>query len=305
MPTDSSEETPEQQTRNGLIAGLVAYCLWGVLPIYFVAVRDVDTMEVLVHRIIWAVPFGAAIIHLRHQWGEVWRALTHTKMLAYLSLTALLIAGNWLVYILAVQRDQIFQASLGYYINPLLFAVAGVFLMGEKLRRPQTIAVSLAAIGVLVLTVSGGQFPAIALFLGTSFTIYGIIRKKVVIGGMPGLFVETLVLLLPGLIYLLILISRGEAVFGSGVPAMSGMLVLAGPITVIPLLAFALAARRLNLSTVGMLQFIAPTLQFLIGVYYGEQLTTAHIVCFGCIWVAVALFSWDAWRSARKSPSVN
>ena len=305
MPTDSSEETPEQQTRNGLIAGLVAYCLWGVLPIYFVAVRDVDTMEVLVHRIIWAVPFGAAIIHLRHQWGEVWRALTHTKMLAYLSLTALLIAGNWLVYILAVQRDQIFQASLGYYINPLLFAVAGVFLMGEKLRRPQTIAVSLAAIGVLVLTVSGGQFPAIALFLGTSFTIYGIIRKKVVIGGMPGLFVETLVLLLPGLIYLLMLISRGEAVFGSGVPAMSGMLVLAGPITVIPLLAFALAARRLNLSTVGMLQFIAPTLQFLIGVYYGEQLTTAHIVCFGCIWVAVALFSWDAWRSARKPPSVN
>ena len=305
MPTDSSEETPEQQTRNGLIAGLVAYCLLGVLPIYFVAVRDVDTMEVLVHRIIWAVPFGAAIIHLRHQWGEVWRALTHTKMLAYLSLTALLIAGNWLVYILAVQRDQIFQASLGYYINPLLFAVAGVFLMGEKLRRPQTIAVSLAAIGVLVLTVSGGQFPAIALFLGTSFTIYGIIRKKVVIGGMPGLFVETLVLLLPGLIYLLMLISRGEAVFGSGVPAMSGMLVLAGPITVIPLLAFALAARRLNLSTVGMLQFIAPTLQFLIGVYYGEQLTTAHIVCFGCIWVAVVLFSWDAWRSARKPPTVN
>ena len=305
MPTDSSEETPEQQTRNGLIAGLVAYCLWGVLPIYFVAVRDVDTMEVLVHRIIWAVPFGAAIIHLRHQWGEVWRALTHTKMLAYLSLTAILIAGNWLVYILAVQRDQIFQASLGYYINPLLFAVAGVFLMGEKLRRPQTIAVSLAAIGVLVLTVSGGQFPAIALFLGTSFTIYGIIRKKVVIGGMPGLFVETLVLLLPGLIYLLMLISRGEAVFGSGVPAMSGTLVLAGPITVIPLLAFALAARRLNLSTVGMLQFIAPTLQFLIGVYYGERLTTAHIVCFGCIWIAVALFSWDAWRSARKQPSVN
>lgn len=305
MSTDSSEETPEQQTRNGLIAALVAYCLWGVLPIYFVAVRDVDTLEVLVHRIIWAVPFGAAIIHLRHQWGEVRRALTHTKMLAYLSLTAILIAGNWLVYILAVQRDQIFQASLGYYINPLLFAVAGVFLMGEKLSRPQTVAVSLAAIGVLVLTVSGGQFPAIALFLGTSFTIYGIIRKKVVIGGMPGLFVETLVLLLPGLIYLLMLVSRGEAVFGSGVPAMSGTLVLAGPITVIPLLAFALAARRLNLSTVGMLQFIAPTLQFLIGVYYGERLTTAHIVCFGCIWIAVALFSWDAWRSARKQPSVN
>jgi chloramphenicol-sensitive protein RarD len=303
MSRDLSEETPEQQTRNGLISALVAYCLWGVLPVYFVAVRDVDTMEVLVHRIIWAVPFGAAIIHLRHQWGEVRRALTHPKMLAYLSITALLIAGNWLVYILAVQRDQIFQASLGYYINPLLFAVAGVFLMGEKLRRPQAVAVSLAAIGVLVLTVSGGRFPAIALFLGTSFTIYGIIRKKVVIGGMPGLFVETLVLLLPGVIYLLLLTSRGESAFGTGDPAMSGLLVLAGPVTVIPLLAFALAARRLKLSTVGMMQFIAPTLQFLIGVYYGEQLTTAHIICFGCIWIAVVLFSWDAWRSSRRQPS--
>jgi len=212
MAADLTDETPEQQTRNGLIAALVAYCLWGVLPVYFVAVRDVDTLEVLVHRIIWAVPFGAAIIHLRHQWGEVRRALTHPAMLAYLAITALLIAGNWLVYILAVQRDQIFQASLGYYINPLLFAVAGVFLMGEELRRPQALAVSLAAIGVLVLTFSGGRFPAIALFLGTSFTIYGIIRKKVVIGGMPGLFVETLVLLVPAVVYLSILAGRDAAV---------------------------------------------------------------------------------------------
>jgi chloramphenicol-sensitive protein RarD len=305
MSTDSPEETPEQQARNGLIAALVAYCVWGVLPIYFVAVRDVDTMEVLVHRIIWAIPFGAAIIHLRQQWGEVRRALTHPKMLAYLSLTALLIAGNWLVYIVAVQRNEIFQASLGYYINPLLFAVAGVILLGEKLRRPQAAAVVLAAIGVVVLTVSGGSFPAIALFLGTSFTIYGIIRKKVVIGGMPGLFVETLVLLLPGLLYLLLLMGRGESTFGGGDPAMSAKLMLAGPITVIPLLAFALAARRLSLVTVGMLQFIAPTLQFGIGLYYGEQLTTAHIICFSCIWVAVALFSWDAWRASRAQPSAD
>jgi chloramphenicol-sensitive protein RarD len=300
MAADLTDETPEQQTRNGLIAALVAYCLWGVLPVYFVAVRDVDTLEVLVHRIIWAVPFGAAIIHLRHQWGEVRRALTHPAMLAYLAITALLIAGNWLVYILAVQRDQIFQASLGYYINPLLFAVAGVFLMGEELRRPQALAVSLAAIGVLVLTFSGGRFPAIALFLGTSFTIYGIIRKKVVIGGMPGLFVETLVLLVPALVYLFLLTGSEEAAFGGSDPALAAILVMAGPITVIPLLAFALAARRLNLSTLGMMQFIAPTLQFLIGVYYGEKLTFAHLICFGCIWIAVGLFSWDAWRFSRR-----
>ena len=294
------EETPEQATRNGLVSALIAYGLWGFLPLYFLLVKDVSSWEVLVHRVIWAVPFGAAIIHLRHQWPEVRRALTHPGMLTYLSITAVLIAGNWLVYIIAVQSDQIFQASLGYYINPLLFAVVGVFVMGEQLRRPQSAAVVLAAIGVLVLTVSGGQFPAIALFLGTSFTIYGVIRKKVVIGGMPGLFVETVVLLPFAAAFLLWLMWQGNAFFGSAGTGMSLILTVAGPITVIPLLFFALAARRLNLSTVGMMQFIAPTIQFLIGVWAGEQLTMAHVVCFVCIWTAVLTFSWDAWRHSRR-----
>ena len=296
-------ETPEQQVRNGLIAALVAYGLWGLLPLYFVLVKHVVPFEVLVHRVIWAVPFGAAIIHIRRQWPEVQRALLRPRMLALLSISAMLIAGNWLVYIIAVQTDQIFQASLGYYINPLLFAVVGVFLMGEQLRRPQTLAVFLSAIGVAVLTLSGGRFPAIALFLGVSFTAYGVIRKKVVIGGMPGLFVETLVLLPFGIAYLGWLMSQGEAAFAAGDPAMSVLLVAAGPITVVPLLSFALAARRLNLSTVGMMQFITPTLQFLIGVYFGEELTFAHIVCFGCIWSAVVLFTWDAWRQRRRAVS--
>lgn len=298
---NSTEETPEQRGRNGLISALVAYGLWGILPLYFIVVKEVASYEVLVHRVIWAVPFGALIISARRQWPEVKRALTHPKMLLLLTITAILIAGNWLVYIIAVQRDEIFQASLGYYINPLLFAVAGVFLMGERLRRPQTIAVLLAAAGVLVLTFSGGRFPAIALFLGVSFTVYGIIRKKVVIGGMAGLFVETIVLVPFGAAYLIWLMAQGNAEFGTGGLAASSILIAAGPITVIPLLAFALAARRLNLSTLGMMQFIAPTIQFFIGVYYGEQLTPAHIICFGCIWTAVVLFSWDAWRSARKA----
>lgn len=298
--TDLADETPEQQTRNGLISALIAYSSWGFLPLYFIVVKEVSSYEVLVHRIVWAVPFGAAIIHARRQWPEVRRALTHPKMLMLLTITAILIAGNWLVYIIAVQQDQIFQASLGYYINPLLFAVVGVFLMGEKLRKPQAAAVILAAIGVLVLTFSGGRIPAIALFLGTSFTIYGVIRKKVVIGGMPGLFVETIVLLPLGLVYLAWLMGRGEAAFAAGDTGLSLILLLAGPITVIPLLFFALAARRLNLSTVGMMQFLAPTLQFFVGVYYGEQLTKAHMICFACIWIAVVLFSWDAWRTSRR-----
>ena len=294
-------ETPEQAKRNGLISALIAYVLWGLLPLYFLTVKDVASFEVLVHRVIWAVPFGALIIHFRRQWMEVARALTHPRMLGYLTVTALLIAGNWFVYILAVQRDQIFQASLGYYINPLLFAVVGVFVLGEKLRRLQSTAVLMAAIGVIYLTFSGGQFPAIALFLGTSFTVYGVIRKKVVIGGMPGLFVETLVLFPVALAYLIWLMASGSAAFGSGTVALSSWLAVSGPITVIPLLFFALAARRLKLTTVGMMQFIAPTLQFSVGVWSGEPLTSAHLVCFVFIWTAVGLFSWDAWRSNRTN----
>jgi chloramphenicol-sensitive protein RarD len=299
--TNVVDESPEKQARDGIISALIAYLSWGVLPLYFILVKDVSSLEVLVHRVIWAVPFGALIIYFRRQWAEVWRALSHPGMLSYLTITAVLIAGNWLVYIWAVQKDQIFQASLGYYINPLLFAVVGVFLLGEKLRRPQILAVALAALGVVVLTVRGGEVPAIALFLGTSFTIYGVIRKKVVIGGMAGLFVETLVLLPFGAIYLVWLMAQGQAVFGTAGLAESLVLIAAGPITVVPLLFFALAARRLNLSTLGMMQFIAPTIQFMVGVIYGEQLTTAHLFCFGCIWAAVILFSWDAWRSNRRT----
>ncbi len=291
-------------TRDGLIAAFIAYLMWGVLPIYFKVVEDVTALEVLVHRIVWAVPFGALIILARRQWPEVRRALADARVFGFLALAAVLIAGNWYVYIFAVQNDQIYQASLGYYINPLLFTVVGVFVFGEKLRKFQVAAVLLAAAGVLVLTFSGGQFPAIALFLGTSFTIYGVIRKQVVVGGMPGLFIETLVLFPVSAAYLLWIMSSGVSAFASGDPSMVGLLLLAGPVTVLPLLCFALAARRLNLSTVGFMQFIAPTLQFIIGVLYGEELTTAHAVCFSLIWLAVGLFSWDAWRASRIEASV-
>lgn len=298
------EDSPEKQSRDGLISALIAYLGWGFLPIYFILVKETPALEILSHRVIWAVPFGAVIIHMRGQWAEVRRALTHPKMLMLLIVTAILIAGNWLVYVWAVQREQIFQASLGYYINPLLFAAVGVFLFGEKLRAPQKIAITLAALGVLVLTISGGELPAIALFLGVTFAMYGVIRKKVVIGGMPGLFVETLVLLPFAGIFLVFQMSQGQAFFGAGNLAYSAILMISGPFTVIPLLFFALAARRLNLSTLGMMQFIAPTLHFVVGVVNGEQLTVAHIICFAFIWAAVAVFSWDAWQNKRQSAFV-
>ena len=293
-----------KDTRDGLIAAFMAYLMWGVLPVYFKMVGDVAVTEVLVHRIVWAVPFGAVIIFWRRQWSEVRQALGDARVLGFLTLAAVLIGVNWFVYIWAVQSNQIFQASLGYYINPLLFTLAGVLLFGERLRRFQTAAVFLAATGVLVLTISRGQFPVIALSLGTLFTIYGVIRKQVVVGGMPGLFVETLVLFPLSAAYLIWIMNAGDAAFTLSNPSMVGMLLLAGPFTVLPLLCFALATRRLSLSTVGFMQFIAPTLQFITGLYYGEVLTTAHAVCFGLIWIAVGLFSWDAWRASRPAASV-
>lgn len=291
----------KQDVRDGLIAGLIAYTLWGILPVYFNLVESVSSTEVLLHRIIWAIPFGALIIHLRRQWPEVVKALKHRQMLLWLTLTAVMIAVNWYVFIVAIQTDRIFQASLGYYINPLIFVVAGVYVFGEKLRGMQTTAVILAAIGVMVLTFSGGEFPAISLFLGTSFTIYGVVRKRIVIGAMPGLFIETLVLAPIALIWLGWMIGNGQAEFGSAGPGINGLLLLAGPITVVPLLMFAIAAKRLSLSTVGFLQFLAPTMQFVTGLYYGEVLTLPRLICFACIWIAVVLFSIDAIRKQGQS----
>jgi len=288
-----------QRTREGLLTALVAYTFWGILPVYFKIVASVPATEVLAHRIIWAVPFGLPIVLLRRQWPEVAAALRTPRRLGLLGLAAALIAVNWLVYIWAVQNDRIFQGSLGYYINPLLYVLVGVLFFGERLRRLQTSAVLLAAAGVAVLAISGREFPLISLTLATSFTIYGTIRSRVAIGGMPGLFVETLLLLPAALAYLLWLETRGAAVFASGDFAMSGTLLLAGPITVVPLLCFALAARRLRFSTVGVMQFISPSLQFVVGLAYGEVLTGPHVVCFTLIWAAVTLFSFDAWRHSR------
>jgi len=294
-----NNENGDDRTRDGIITALLAYTIWGFLPIYFKWVEVVPAFEVLVHRIVWAVPFGALIIAARRQWPEVRRAITHRRTLMLLALSAIFIAVNWLVYITAVQRGQIFQASLGYYINPLMYVVIGVIVFHEKLRTLQTTAVLLAALGVGVLTVSGGQFPIISLTLAVSFTIYGVVRSRVIVGGMPGLFIETLLLFPMSLGYLVWLMQAGESYFRPGDPAMAGALALSGPLTVVPLLCFALAARRLRLSTIGIMQFTAPTLQFLVGVAYGEVLTVPHAVCFTLIWVAVFVFSWDAWRSSR------
>jgi chloramphenicol-sensitive protein RarD len=294
----------DHHERDGIIAGVLAFGMWGMLPIYFKIASEVSALEMLAHRVIWAVPFGAAILWLRRQWPAVWAALISPRVLGLLVLSAVFIAINWLAYIWAVQNDQIFQASLGYYINPLMYVLAGFVMLGERLRRFQLLAVIFATAGVAVLTISGGQFPVIALTVAFSFTVYGVIRKQVAVGAMPGLFIETILLFPLCLGYVLWLMQAGASAFEPGNPVMMTLLVLAGPITVLPLLFFAVSARRLPLSTIGFLQFIGPTGQFIVGVYYGEALTTPHLICFSLIWLAVAVFLFDAWNNSRTNIAV-
>jgi chloramphenicol-sensitive protein RarD len=246
------------------------------------------------------VPFGALIIMARRQWRDVRAAYINRSTLFWLALAALCISVNWLIYIWAVQNDRIFEASLGYYINPLMYVAVGVMALGERLRRLQVVAVVLASIGVAYLTVRGGIFPWVALSLAALFTAYGVIRRQVAIGAMPGLFVETTLLFPFAFAWLAFLMLGQQASFAAGDFNLSLLLVLGGPVTVLPLLLFAISAKRLSLTTLGFLQFLAPTLQFGTGLYYGEKLSLAHIVCFGCIWVAVAFFSYDAVRASKQ-----
>ena len=288
--------------RDGVLAALVAYLLWGVFPVYFKLVQAVPPTEVLTHRIIWAVPFGALILHVRKQWGEVRQAFASPSTLFWLTVAALFISTNWLIYIWAVQQAEVLQASLGYYINPLMYVLVGVLFLKERLRRAQFVSVLLAAVGVSYLTIMGGQFPWVAISLALLFTLYGVIRKQVAVGAMPGLFIETLLLFPFAIAWLGWLMLSQQAEFGAGNVSMALLLSLAGPLTVVPLLLFAIAARRLTLTVIGFMQFIAPTLQFIVGIFYGEVLTPAHIVCFGCIWAAVAIFSIDAFYQQKRRP---
>ena len=292
--------TADRTARDGVIAALVAYVTWGFLPAYFLLMAAVPSAEMLAHRIVWSVPVGALIIGARAQWPEVHRALTTPRTFLWLVVSAVFIAVNWLVYIYSVQIAQIFQASLGYYINPLLYVLVGVVFLGERLGALQIAAVVLATAGVLVLTVSGGEFPWIAIVLAVSFTIYGVVRKQVVVGGMPGLFIETLLLVPIAVAWMGYVGWRGDATWLTADAHLWVLLLLAGPLTVIPLLCFALAARRLRLSTIGFLQFIGPTLQFAVGVASGETLSTPRLVCFGLIWTAVIVFCIDGLRGRRE-----
>lgn len=291
----------ENAVRTGLIAAIFAYLWWGgVLPVFLLILRDVSPDQVLVHRILWSVPLGAVILSLRKQWPEVRIALADRKVLLALLGSSAFIAVNWLVYIWAFQNQRIFEAALGYYINPLVYMIVGVLVLNEKLSRAQLVAVLLAGIGVAILTLYGGRFPTVSLILAVSFTFYGYLRKQTPVGAMPGLFIETILLSPLALGWLWFFEPMGEAAWGQSA-SLTFLLILAGPMTVLPLLAFAIGARRLPLSTIGFLQFIGPTLQFIVGLIDGEPFTLAHQLCFAFIWGAVVLYAWEAVRQAAAS----
>jgi len=298
---NNTPHTPSpDDSKSGLIAGLTAYTIWGIFPFYFVAVKQIPTLEILGHRIIWSIPFGFLILLFRKQLVETLGIFRKPKTIALLALAAVALAANWGVYIWAIQQDQIFQGSLGYYINPLLYVLVGVVFFKESVSRLQIFAILLAFIGVMILTFQGGVFPWISLFLAASFTTYGVLRKQIAVGAMPGLFVETLTLLLPALMLFAYLINTDTLAWGDFGWEMNALLVFAGPLTVLPLLAFAFAARRISLSALGVLQYVGPTLQFACGIYFGEAFTTAHAWCFGFIWLGVGVFAFDAIRRSRQ-----
>ena len=288
------KKNKQDRTKTGLLSALVTYSFWGVLPVYFKIVDAVPSMEVFAHRVLWSVPFGLIVILIRKQWHEIKRAAINPNVLKFLFFSALLISTNWYLYIVAVQTNEILQASLGYYINPLLYVLVGVTFLNERLRTLQLIAIFIAAIGVLILTLSTGKFPWIAASLAITFTAYGVIRKNVDVGAMPGLFIETIFILPFAIGYFYFLANNGTLFFGSDHLLGSFFLILAGPFTVFPLLFFAIAAKRLRLTTIGMMQFLSPTMQFVVALIYGEALSQASFICFICIWIAIIVFVYDA-----------
>lgn len=296
---------PSTEARVGVAYAVAAYGLWGVFPLYFKLVVHVPALEVLAHRIIWSLAFLVGLMLLRRNARGVFVALRDRRTLVTLTITTLLIATNWFLFIWAVTHDLVLQASLGYFINPLVSVLLGFLFLRERLRRLQTLAVGLAGLGVGYLTVLGGQFPGLALYLACSFGLYGLLRKIARVDALAGLTVETGLLTPLALGFLVTQMVRGQAVFGASSVGMSLLLVLAGVVTATPLLWFAEAARRLRLATLGFLQYLAPTGHFLLAVLaFGEPFTRAHLVTFACIWTALAIYSIDTVKGARRAPAV-
>jgi len=277
---------------RGLLYALVAYGMWGVLPIYWKVLHSVSPAAVLSHRMVWSLVVVAGILTARREWAWIKR-IDRRAVLTFVAVALLLII-NWYTYLWAINAGFIVESSLGYFINPLVNVLLGGIFLGERLRPVQKVAIAIACGGVLYLTLSVGALPWIALTLAFSFGFYGLLKKTAGLNALEGLGLEMSILSLPALAYLLFSGDPASPSLLTGTPYVSLMLIGTGVVTAIPLLAFAAAARRLTLTTLGLMQYMAPTLQFLIGVYiYGEAFTPARAVGFVLIWIALALYSGE------------
>ena len=285
------------KTAHGLRFALAAYTIWGFLPLYIALMRHVPAFELVAWRIVFTLPFCLAIAALRRQLRDIARALRDWRVLRLLLASALLIALNWVVYIAAINGGHVFAASLGYYINPLVNVLLGTIFLGERLNRAQWLAVALAGAGVAVLLYGAIDTLWISLTLGLSFGLYGLVRKLAPVGSLPGLTIEA-ALLLPLAAATAWWFAAGPqaSAFGHD-PATSALLAGAGVLTAVPLLLFAVAARRMDYSTLGFVQFLSPTIAFVLGLtVFGEPLRPVQLTSFVLIWMAIALFSWDLLR---------
>jgi chloramphenicol-sensitive protein RarD len=290
--------------RNGLLLGTGAYLIWGLLPLYFKLLVGVPAMQVLAHRIVWSLLFVAVIVVALRRIAAIREAAT-PRTLLLLTISAALIAGNWSIFIWAILNGHVLETSLGYFINPLINVAIGVALLGERIRPLQLVAVGIAFVGVLILTadslMSGGTGAWwVPITLALAFAFYGLVRKVVAIDALGGLAVETLILAPPALAWLVYVGGDGSGVFGLDA-SMDLVLVGAGVLTAIPLLLFAAAARRLRYATLGLLQYMAPTMGFFEAVLiFGEPLHTVHLVTFALIWIGCALYAVDSLRASRE-----
>ena len=300
-PRSSAPPQNYPEARKGFLFGAGAYTLWGVLPIYFKQLTAIPSVSIVAHRVLWSVPFLLALLIFGRKLGDLHAALTNRRTLAWLALTASLIAINWLLYIYAVVSGHILAGSLGYYLNPLANVLLGRFILNERLSPLQWTALAIAAAGVSAMAVGALSQLWISLTLAVSFASYGLLRKLAPVDSVTGLTVETLLLLPLAIGWLAWRSLAGEPLFGTD-GTTTFFLVMAGAATAVPLILFTAAARLIPYSTLGMLQFLAPTLQFLCAVFlYDEPFGTAHAIAFGAIWTALALYVTALVREARRA----
>ncbi|MFG3237478.1 MULTISPECIES: EamA family transporter RarD [unclassified Streptomyces] len=290
------------EQRAGLLSGIGAYGLWGLVPLFWPLLKPAGAIEILAHRMAWSLGFVALALLVLRRWSWIGELIRQPKKLGLISVAAATITVNWGLYIWSVNNGHVVEASLGYFINPLVTIAMGVLLLGERLRPVQWVAVGTGLVAVLVLAIGYGRPPWISLTLAFSFATYGLMKKKVNMGGLESLTAETAVMFVPALGYLLWLGARGESTFTSEGAGHAALLASAGLVTAVPLILFGAAAIRVPLSTLGLLQYLAPVFQFVLGIlYFHEAMPPERWAGFALVWLALTLLTWDAFRTARRT----